>query len=227
MESSGSFQLPFFARFKHGSWKLLLLWLAVAWRSARLRSGGARCSLGAMDERRVNLYLVGFAGTGKSTVGRLAAHTLGYTLLDVDHEIERTQGQPIPQIFAERGEPAFRAMEREFIESGHPAEGCVVSCGGGLVVPEGMLATLKRRGVVICLHASIATVLERTGRNNHRPLLAGENREEKLRTLYAAREPIYRRTGTMILTDSRPLREIVAHVLRVYREEAREWRPPA
>jgi len=180
-----------------------------------------------MDERRVNLYLVGFAGTGKSTVGRLAAHALGYTLLDVDHEIERTQSQPIPQIFAERGEPAFRAMEREFIECGHPAEGCVVSCGGGLVVPEGMLAALKGRGVVICLHASIATVLERTGRNNHRPLLAGENREEKLRTLYAAREPIYRRTGTMILTDSRPLREIVAHVLRVYREEAREWRPPA
>lgn len=180
-----------------------------------------------MDERRVNLYLVGFAGTGKSTVGRHAARTLGYTLLDVDHEIEHAQGRPIPQIFADQGEPAFRALERDFIERGHPAEGCVVSCGGGLVVQEGMLAALKARGVVICLHASIATVLERTGRNNHRPLLAGENREEKLRALYAAREAIYRRTGTMILTDSRPLREVVAHVLRIYREEAREWRPPA
>jgi len=180
-----------------------------------------------MAAPRVNLYLVGFAGTGKSTVGRHAARALGYTLLDVDHEIERTQGRPIPQIFAEQGEPAFRALERAFIAQGHPAEGCVVSCGGGLVVPEGMLPLLKARGVVICLHASLATILERTGRANNRPLLAGENREEKLRALYAAREAIYRRTGTMVLTDSRPLREIVAHVLRVYRQEAREWRPPA
>lgn len=193
-------------------------------RSARLRGGEARCSLAAMDVRRVNLYLVGFAGTGKSTVGRQLAQKLGYTLLDVDHEIEKTQGREIPRIFAEQGEAAFRAMEREFIERGHPAEGCVVSCGGGLVIQEGMQAALKRRGVVICLHASIATVLERTGRANNRPLLAGENREEKLRALYAAREPLYRRTGTMILTDSRPLRETVAHVLRVYQEEARDWR---
>ncbi|HLP26439.1 MAG TPA: shikimate kinase, partial [Acidobacteriota bacterium] len=80
-----------------------------------------------MDAPRVNLYLVGFAGTGKSTVGRHAARTLGYTLLDVDHEIERAQGKPIPQIFAEQGEPAFRVMERAFIASGHPSEGCVVS----------------------------------------------------------------------------------------------------
>lgn len=178
-----------------------------------------------MDAPRVNLYLVGFAGTGKSTVGRHAARTLGYTLLDVDHEIERAEGKPIPQIFAEQGESSFRAMERAFITSGHPAEGCVVSCGGGLIVPDGMLELLRSRGVVICLHAALATILERTGRTNHRPLLAGENREEKLRTLYAAREAIYRRAGTMVLTDSRPLREIVAHVLRVYRQEAREWRP--
>jgi shikimate kinase len=178
-----------------------------------------------MDAPRVNLYLVGFAGTGKSTVGRQAARALNYATLDVDHEIERLQDKSIPQIFADSGEPAFRAMERAFIESGHPAEGCVVSCGGGLVVADGMLDLLKSRGVVICLHASIATVLERTSRANNRPLLAGEDREEKLRKLYAAREAIYQRTGTMILTDARPLREIVSHVLRVYRQEAREWRP--
>jgi shikimate kinase len=178
-----------------------------------------------MDEPRVNLYLVGFAGTGKSTVGRHVARALGYELFDSDHQIEGTQAKPIAQIFAEQGEPAFRALEREFILSGHPAEGCVVACGGGLVVPAGMLELLRARGVVICLHASLATVLARTSRTSHRPLLQGENREERLRTLYAAREEIYRKTGTMILTDSRPLREIVAHVLRVYRQEAREWRP--
>lgn len=175
-----------------------------------------------MDAARPNLYLVGFAGTGKSTIGRQVARELGYRLCDSDHEIEREQGRAITEIFAQDGEEAFRAMERKFIESGHPAEGCVVACGGGLIVPEGMLELVRSRGIVICLHASIETVLERTSRTNHRPLLQAENREERLRKLYAAREGVYRRTGTMILTDSRPLREIVGHVLRVYRQEARE-----
>lgn len=176
-----------------------------------------------MEASRPNLYLVGFAGTGKSTVGRFVARELGYALLDSDHEIEQAQGRTITQIFAEAGEPAFREMERAFIDGGHPAEGCVVACGGGLVIPPGMLERVQARGVVICLHASIEAVLERTGRATHRPLLQVEDREQRLRTLYAAREPIYRRTGTMILTDARPMREIVAHVLRVYREEQREW----
>lgn len=179
-----------------------------------------------MDGARPNLYLVGFTGTGKSTVGRQAARELGYDFVDSDHVIEQVTGKTIPQIFAEEGEPGFRAHERRFIEGGHPATGCVVACGGGLIVPEGMLELVQARGVVVCLHASLETVLARTARSAHRPLLAVENREEKLRTMFAAREAIYRRTGTMVLTNSRPLREIVAHVVRVYRAEARDWRPP-
>jgi shikimate kinase len=111
-------------------------------------------------------------------------------------------------------------MEREFIEQGHPARRCVVSCGGGLVVPPGMLDLLRRRGVIICLHAPIETILQRTMHATHRPLLAVENPEQRLRELYAQREAIYRRAGTMVLTDKRPLREIAAHVLRIYRQEA-------
>lgn len=195
----------------------------ASWRSAALRRGRGRYSFAAMEAPRTNLYLVGFAGTGKSTVGRHVARELNYTLLDSDHEIEREQGRPITEIFAQDGEAAFRAMERKFIESGHAPDGCVVACGGGLIVPEGMLDLVKQRGIVICLHASLDTVLERTSRTNHRPLLQAEDRAERLRTLYAAREAIYRRTGTMILTDARPMREIVAHVLRVYRQELREW----
>jgi shikimate kinase len=175
-----------------------------------------------MHAARPNLYLVGFTGTGKSTVGRHAARELGYEFVDSDHVIEVTQGKPVAQIFAEEGEAGFRALERKFIESGHPTTGCVVACGGGLIVPPGMLELVKARGVVICLHAPLATVLLRTARTAHRPLLQVENREERLRTLYAAREGIYRRTGTMVLTDGRPMREIVAHVLRLYRAEERE-----
>ena len=170
-----------------------------------------------------NLYLVGFMGTGKSTVGRQVARQVGFEFLDSDHEIERLQGQPVSKIFAERGEAAFRAMEREFIEGGHPAKKCVISCGGGLVVPPGMLELLRSRGVVICMHAPIETILQRTMHASHRPLLQVENPEQRLRELYAQREELYRRTGTMVLTDKRPLREIVAHVLRVYRQEAAQF----
>jgi shikimate kinase len=176
-----------------------------------------------MQGPRANLYLVGFTGTGKSTVGRHAARELGFEFVDSDHAIEALHGKPVAQIFAEEGEAGFRARERQFIETGHPAAGCVVACGGGLIVPEGMLALVKSRGIVICLHAPLATVLQRTSRTAHRPLLQVENREERLRTLYAAREEIYRRTGTMVLTDGRPMREIVAHVVRIYRTEEREW----
>lgn len=172
-----------------------------------------------------NLYLVGFMGTGKSTVGRLVARQVGFDFVDSDHEIERRQGRPVSQIFAEQGEAAFRAMEREFIEQGHPARRCVVSCGGGLIVPPGMLELLRRRGVVICLHAPLETILQRTLHATHRPLLAVENPEQRVRELYAQREPLYRRAGTMVLTDKRPMREIAAHVLRVYRQEAGGARP--
>jgi shikimate kinase len=173
-----------------------------------------------MSAGAVNLYLVGFMGTGKSTVGRLLAKQMGWQFIDSDHEIERLQGKAVSQIFAEDGEAKFRAMEREFIENGHPAEGCVVSCGGGLVVQSGMLELLRQRGVVICMHAPIETILQRTMHTTHRPLFEVADREQRVRDLYAQREEIYRRTGTMILTDKRPLREIAAHVLRVYRFEA-------
>lgn len=176
-----------------------------------------------MPDENVNLYLVGFMGTGKTTIGRAVAAKLGFLALDSDHEIERLTGKSVARIFAEDGEAAFRALERRFIESGHPGRGVVVACGGGLVVQPGMLALLQAKGVVICLHASLATIVQRTAQTQTRPLLNVENPEERIRRLFAEREEIYQRTGTVILTDSRPQHEIVMHVLRTYWREAREW----
>ncbi|MDB6168256.1 MAG: Shikimate kinase [Verrucomicrobia bacterium] len=182
-----------------------------------------------MNAADVNLYLVGFMGTGKSTVGRAVASRIGFNAVDSDHEIERLTGRTIAELFAAEGEPAFRAREQAFIETGHPGERTLVACGGGLIVQPGALERLKARGVIICLHASIETILDRTSRNRNRPLLNVENPEERIRALYAEREAIYRRTGTLILTDSRPLNDIVAHVVRVWRREAADFsrRAPA
>ena len=176
-----------------------------------------------MQPGDVNLYLVGFMGTGKTTIGRTVAHRLGFAMIDSDHEIEKRQGRTIPEIFATTGEAAFRVMERAFIEGGHPAERAVVSCGGGLVVQPGMLDLLKQKGVVICLHASLETILHRTQGNKNRPLLDVDDPFERIRALYAVREPIYNRAGTVILTDGRTMLDIVQHVLRAYRREAADF----
>ena len=198
----------------------------AAWVHFRVwhRAGDAVCCVPSpMNFPETNLYFVGFMGTGKTTVGHAVAQRMGYKLLDSDVEIERKAGKSIPDIFANEGEPAFRVLERDFIEHGHPARKCVVACGGGLVVQPGMLELLKSKGVVICLQASLETILKRTQGSRHRPLLNVDDPMERIRTLYAAREPIYRQAGTVILTDGRPLSEIVTHVIRTYRREAAEF----
>lgn len=173
----------------------------------------------------VNLYLVGFMGTGKTTIGRAVAQRLGFRLLDSDHEIERIRGKTVAEIFSQEGEPAFRALERDFVLHGHPDAGCVIACGGGLVIQPGMLEEMQKRGVVVCLHASLETILKRTQGNRTRPLLNGEvDPLVRIRELYAIREPVYKRAGTVILTDSRPTSDIIAHLLRSYRREADDWR---
>lgn len=164
-----------------------------------------------------NLYLVGFMGVGKSSVGIRLARELGYSFFDSDKVIEKRIGKSIPELFADEGEAAFRQYEREFVESGHPAEGCVISCGGGLVVQDGMVETLKSKGIVICLFASVESILERTRQSKNRPLLNVDDPEAQIRKLFTEREPIYMNSGICISTEGRSIAEIVKHVLRTYR----------
>jgi shikimate kinase len=175
-------------------------------------------------QSKPNLYLVGFMGVGKSAIGRRVARELGYHFIDSDHQIEMEQGKPIPEIFEERGEPYFRKLERAFIETGHPDNACVVSCGGGLVIQPGMKDLLKQKGVVICLFASAETIIERTSRNNKRPLLNVPDPAAKVRALLAEREPIYMDSGSCITTEGRTIPEVVNHMIRSYKFNARSFR---
>lgn len=174
-----------------------------------------------MDRKRQkngpNLYLVGFMGVGKSTIGIRLARELGYSFFDSDKEIERRVGKSVVEIFADAGEAAFRQYECEFIDSGHPKEGCVISCGGGLVVQNGMSEKLKSKGIVICLFASIESILERTQQNTKRPLLNVDDPAAHIRKLFAEREPVYMNSGICISTEGRSISEIVKHVLRAYK----------
>lgn len=167
-----------------------------------------------------NLYLVGFMGTGKSTVGRLVSQRLGLTFIDSDHAIEDAEGVGIPEIFATKGEAAFRVMERAFVETGHASEGCLVACGGGLAVQPGMMDLLKERGLVFSLVATPEGVFERTKSNANRPLLQVADPLAEITKLLAAREPFYRQAHVQILTEGRKVTEVVGHVCRSYKLEA-------
>ena len=167
--------------------------------------------------KRPNLYLTGFMGTGKTSIGREVARALKFRFIDSDRWIEKQAGMKIPEIFAEKGETWFREQERRFIEEGHPSEGCVVSCGGGLILAEGMREAVREKGLLLALFASPETVLARTSRNRNRPLLQAEDPETKIRELMAEREPIYRAVDLAVSTDGRSFAEVRDAVLRIYR----------
>ena len=173
--------------------------------------------MNGMNDKSKNLYLVGFMGVGKSVIGRRLAGELGLRFVDTDHAIEKAQGCSIAEIFKKEGEARFREYERSFIESGHAATGYVVACGGGLVVQPGMVDLLRARGVVVSLFASVETIIERTARNNKRPLLNVEDPEARIRELLNARESVYLDAGPAISTEGRSLADIVEHIIRIYR----------
>ena len=166
-----------------------------------------------------NIYLIGFMGVGKSAVGRQLARSLRMRFIDSDWAIEQQAGKPVARIFEEDGEAVFRKMERAFIESGHPARGMVVACGGGLPVQAGMGDLLNERGIVICLFARPETILRRTSGNERRPLLNVPDPAQRIRDLMAEREPVYLKAGKAVSTDGRSVHEVVRSIIRLYRQE--------
>ncbi len=138
-----------------------------------------------------NIVLVGFMGTGKSSAGRILAERLGMTFVDMDDEIVRRAGRPIPEIFRDQGEPAFRAMERALAVELAARSGLVISTGGGIVLNPDNLRDFSASGLVFCLRASPETVLRRVEHDTNRPLLQGEDRLTRIRELLAKRQALY------------------------------------
>ena len=163
-----------------------------------------------------NLALIGFMGTGKSCVGRVAADMLHFTFLDTDHVIEARAGKPISDIFTQDGEPAFRQWERKIVEELTRREKTVIATGGGLPADPANLASLKTHALVICLWASPETIWERVRANDHRPLLNEADPQAKIRELLATREACYRQADVLVNTEMRSLREVALHVVHQF-----------
>src|SRR4051812_46412141 len=139
-----------------------------------------------------NIALIGFMGTGKSSVGQLVAGQLHFTFLDTDHVIETRAGKTISEIFAQEGEPLFRELERKIVAELTTRKKTVISSGGGLPTNPDNLASLKSHSLVVCLWASPEKIWERVRSQTHRPLLSHPDPLAKIRSLLAEREPFYR-----------------------------------
>ena len=160
-----------------------------------------------------NLYLVGLMGTGKSTIGKMLARSLEMSFRDSDQEIEKVARMNVSQIFSEKGEGHFRSLEKDFISHGHPKENCLVACGGGLCIQQGMMESLKERGKVICLWASITTLVERTSTDKTRPLLQNTNPLSALQKLLNQRGARYKEADILVETDDLSPAQVVELII--------------
>lgn len=140
-----------------------------------------------------HVYLIGMPGSGKTTLGRVLANALPLPFADMDARIEAFAGMPIPRIFAERGEQAFRQMESDILAQCADEPPQVVATGGGAMLRADNAALMRATGVVLWIDRPLARILADL-RQDTRPLLAGDA-AERMRALYAERRELYRATA--------------------------------
>lgn len=165
-----------------------------------------------------NVVLLGFMGTGKTTVGRALAARLRRTFVDMDVELEARAGKPIARIFAEDGEPAFRRMERDLVVELSRRSNRVIAAGGGVVLNPDNIRDFTATGCVICLTASSDEILKRVLRTRHRPLLEQGDKSERIRNLLRDRQRLYDAIPLHVETTGKTAEDVVAEVLRIYSE---------
>ncbi|GAA0522253.1 shikimate kinase [Saccharopolyspora subtropica] len=157
--------------------------------------------------------VVGPPGAGKTTIGRLLAQRLDVSFRDTDDDIVRTAGRAIADIFANDGEPAFRAMEEEAVATALREHDGVLALGGGAVLSERTRERLAGHPVVF-LSVGLAEGARRVGLSTARPLLAGVNPRATFRALLEARLPIYRSVASVeVATDGLGPAEVVERVV--------------
>jgi shikimate kinase len=165
------------------------------------------------DNSMKNIVLTGFMGTGKTEVGRELSRLLGMSFIDIDHEIEKSEGCTITALFASRGEEYFRQVEASIIRQFSSVQGAVISTGGGAVLREENIKTLQSTGVIICLTADLQTILQRTDGHDNRPLLLSADRKARITELLEQRKPFYEKAGTMIDTEGKTPLQVAEEII--------------
>jgi shikimate kinase len=175
------------------------------------------------QHRRERIYLTGFMGSGKSTIGPILANTIGYDFVDLDRAIEEAEGKSVTRVFQEEGEQHFRGVERLILERLATQRQLVVALGGGTLGDPSNAATIATSGILVYLRISTDLLFKRLQRRSDRPLLMGKdgNRlsgaelRERIEQLARAREPLYARADITIDADERRVGITVDRVVRV------------
>ncbi|MFC1861670.1 shikimate kinase [Chloroflexota bacterium] len=153
---------------------------------------------------KTNIALIGFMGTGKTVVGRLLAKKLGRKLIEPDSLIEQKAGKPIPEIFQQDGEIAFRELEIELVKKIAGEEYSIIACGGGIVLNKINIDRLKERARIVYLTASPQTILNRVSiEEGQRPLLKVNNPDLAIRQLLKFRQPFYEQAADITINTSK------------------------
>ena len=162
-----------------------------------------------------NIFLIGPMGAGKSTVGRQLAKALGRDFYDSDKEIEKRTGVSISWIFEMEGEAGFRVREQKVIDELTEKKNIVLATGGGAVLAEENRRTLRSRGHVVYLAASVDQLYHRTAKDKTRPLLQADNPKQQIEDLLAKRDPLYRDVADIELrTGEQSIQHVVADLIK-------------
>lgn len=169
-----------------------------------------------MNNGHNNIILIGFMGSGKTTFGKWITRNHNMEFLDTDEYIENKYNKLIKDIFRDSGEETFRDMETQAIkELAQVCDNCVISVGGGLPVRAVNRSLLKELGIVVYLEASVDELVKRLSKDTSRPLLAGGNLREKIESLMAAREALYKEAADIIVkTDDRRFEDMYTDVVK-------------
>ena len=169
------------------------------------RSGDKSCRdqhTGIVIKPERSIVLIGFMGTGKSSVGRRLAVALGCPRFDTDQMVTVNLGRPIARIFAELGEERFRTEESAVLQSIDAHQPAVIVTGGGIVLRPPNIARLRELGTVICLTAALPILQKRLARRADRPLLQTPDPAETVRELLRVREPAYAAAANFTIDTS-------------------------
>lgn len=156
------------------------------------------------SEQLRNIVLVGFMGSGKSTLGRVLHQRLSYPLIDTDEAIEQQEGRSITDIFAQDGEEAFRDLETQFLHKmlGNKLNKHLISTGGGMILRSENRELLRQLGFVVWLSCSAEETYERTVRNNSRPLLQCDDPMAEIKKMLKQRSPLYDEAAHLKISTS-------------------------